>query len=82
LSGKDVADAASGIASLVWIGLSFYVVWLLRPLLPGLADRVRGFEGWGVKFALSGGEQAMAAAVAIAAKNPKWTAEATERERH
>jgi len=82
LSGKDIADAASGIVSLVWIGLAFYVIWLLRPLLPGLVDRVRGFEGWGMKFALSGGEQAMAAAVAIAAKNPQWPAEATEKERH
>jgi CheY-like chemotaxis protein len=41
----------------------------------------RGVEGWGVKFALTGGEQAMEAAFEIAAKNPKWDAAASEEDR-
>ena len=34
-----------------------------------------------MKFSLTGGEQAMAAAFEIAAKNPKWTANASEQDR-
>jgi CheY-like chemotaxis protein len=61
--------------------LAFYVVWLLRAPLKEAVNRVTGFEGWGVKFALSGGERAMDAAFEMANKNPKWSAEATEHER-
>jgi CheY-like chemotaxis protein len=57
------------------------VVWLLRASLTSVVNRVTGFEGWGVKFSLSGGEQAMAAAFEIAQKNPKWAAEASEQDR-
>jgi hypothetical protein len=42
---------------------------------------VTGVEGWGVKFALSVGEHAMAAGFEIAAKNPKWKAEANREDR-
>ena len=63
----------------VGVGLTgVYVVWLLRASLTKAVNRLTGIEGWGVKFALSGGEEAMAAAFEIAAKNPKWTVEASE----
>jgi CheY-like chemotaxis protein len=65
----------------VWTGLAFYIVWLLRASLTGVVNRLSGVEGWGVKFALTGGEQAMAAAFEMAAKNPKWDAAATEDDR-
>ena len=81
MTGAGIAKALGGVASLVWTGLAFYVVWLLRAPLTAAVNRVSGVEGWGVKFALSGGEQAMAAAFEIAAKNPKWPAEATEQDR-
>ena len=60
---------------------AFYIVWLLRTSITGVVNRLTGVEGWGVKFALSGGEQAMAAAFEIAAKNPKWVADAPEQDR-
>jgi CheY-like chemotaxis protein len=69
-----------GVTSLVWTSLAFYIVWLLRTSITGAVDRLTGVEGWGMKFALSGGEQAMAAAFEIAAKNPKWSAVATEQD--
>jgi CheY-like chemotaxis protein len=69
------------IASLIWALLAVYVIWLLRGSLVGLMNRVTGFEGWGVKFALTGGSQALDDAFEIAAKNPRWSAEATPLER-
>jgi hypothetical protein len=80
LTGDGIARALSGAASLIWIGLVLYLVRLLRPFLPELVHRLSRVEGWGMKFALSGGEQAMSAAFEIAAKNPKWEVEATERD--
>jgi hypothetical protein len=61
--------------------LAFYVVWLLRASLTGAVSRLTGFACLGVKFALSGGEQALAAAFEIANKNPEWAAQASERDR-
>lgn len=81
MTGEGVAKALGGVAALVWTMLAFYVVWLLRASLTGVVNRVTAVEGWGVKFALSGGEQAMAAAFEIAAKNPNWRAEGSEPER-
>jgi CheY-like chemotaxis protein len=82
MTGEGIARALGGVASLVWTVLAFYVVWLLRTSITGAVDRLTGVEGWGVKFALSGGERAMDAAFEIAAKNPKWPAEASEQDRH
>jgi CheY-like chemotaxis protein len=81
LTGEGIAKVLSGVASLVWTGLAFYIVWLLRTSIAGAVNRLTGVEGWGVRFALSGGEQAMAAAFEIAAKNPKWVVEASEQDR-
>jgi CheY-like chemotaxis protein len=81
LTGAGIAKALGGVASLVWTFLAVYIVWLLRASLTGVVNRLTGVEGWGVKFALSGGEQAMAAAFEIANKNPKWVAEAAEQDR-
>ena len=80
MTGEGIAKVLGGITSLVWTGLAFYIVWLLRTSITGAVDRLTGVEGWGVKFALSGGEQAMTAAFEIAAKNPKWSAVATEQD--
>jgi CheY-like chemotaxis protein len=80
LTGEGIAKVLGGITSLVWTGLAFYIVWLLRTSITGAVDRLTGVEGWGVKFALSGAEQAMTAAFEIAAKNPKWSAVATEQD--
>jgi CheY-like chemotaxis protein len=75
-----IAEVLSGITSVAWTGLAFYVVWLLRMSISGALNRLTGVEGWGVKFALSGGEQAMTAAFEIAAKNSNWPAVATEQD--
>jgi CheY-like chemotaxis protein len=80
MTGEGIAKVLGGVSSLVWTGLAFYVVWLLRTSISGAVNRLTGVEGWGVKFALSGGGQAMAAAFEVAAKNSKWPAAATEQE--
>jgi CheY-like chemotaxis protein len=81
LTGDGIAKALGGIASLVWTLLAFYIVWLLRTSLSSAVNRLTGVEGWGVKFALSGGEQAMDAAFEIANKNPRWIADISQQER-
>ncbi len=81
MTGEGIAKALGGVASLAWTGLAIYVVWLVRAPMTGAVSRLTGVEAWGVKFALSGGEQAMAEAFEVAAKNSKWPAEATEQER-
>jgi CheY-like chemotaxis protein len=81
MTGDGIAKVLSGVASLVWAFLAVYVVWLLRGSLVSLVSRVTGFEGWGVKFALTGGGEALDDAFEVAAKNPKWSAEATVGER-
>jgi CheY-like chemotaxis protein len=81
MTAEGIARILGGVASLIWSCLAVYVVWRLRFSLTDLVNRVTGFEGWGVKFALTGGRQALDEAFEIAAKNPKWTAEATSKER-
>jgi CheY-like chemotaxis protein len=81
LTGAGIAKALGGAASLVWAVLAFYVVWLLHGSLAGAVARLTGVEAWGVKFALSGGEEAMADAFEIAEKNPNWQVNATEQDR-
>jgi CheY-like chemotaxis protein len=81
LTGANFAKVLGGLASLTWALLAAYVVWLLRASPKGALDRITGLEGWGVKFALSGGERALNAAFEIATKHPKWSAEATEEDR-
>jgi CheY-like chemotaxis protein len=81
MTGDGIAKVLGGVGSLVWTGLAIYVVWLLRGPLTAAVSRLTGVEAWGVKFALSGGEQALAAAFEVANKNPKWVAEAAEQDR-
>jgi CheY-like chemotaxis protein len=81
MTSEGIAEALGGLTSLAWTGLAFYIVWLLRASLTGVVNRLTGFEGWGMKFALSGGGQAMNAAFEIADKNPKWAAHASEQDR-
>jgi CheY-like chemotaxis protein len=80
-TGEGVAKTLGGVASLAWTGLAIYVVWLLRGSLIGTVNRLTGVEAWGVKFALTGGAQALAQAFEMAAKNAKWSAEAPEQDR-
>jgi CheY-like chemotaxis protein len=56
-------------------------VWLLREALTEAVNRLTGFEAWGLKFALTGGEEAMADAFEMAEKNPNWQVNATEQDR-
>jgi CheY-like chemotaxis protein len=49
--------------------------------LIGTVNRLSGVEAWGVKFALTGGAEALGQAFEMAAKNARWTAEAPEQER-
>ncbi len=81
MTGEGIAKALGGVASLSWTVVAIYVVWVLRASLIGTVNRLTGVEAWGVKFALTGGAQAMVQAFEIAAKNPKWTADASEQDR-
>jgi CheY-like chemotaxis protein len=65
----------------MWAILALYVVFLLRDALTAALKRLTGIEAWGVKFALSGGEEAMADAFEIAEKNPNWKVKASEPDR-
>src|SRR5262245_48054512 len=62
------------IASLLWVLLAAFVVWLLREPLTAAVSRLATFEAFGVKFALSGGA-ALNAAIELAQKNPDWPVE-------
>jgi hypothetical protein len=66
-----IAKFLGAVASVAWAGLAVYVVWLLRGSLVQALNRVNGVEAWGVKFALTGGREAMSDAVAMAEKNKK-----------
>ena len=70
----------AALVSTAWAALAFYVVWLLRMSIVQGVNRLSGFEGWGMKFSLTGGQQAMTAAIAMAAKNANWTAQTTQAE--
>jgi CheY-like chemotaxis protein len=76
-----VAKVLDGLASLTWAGLAIYIARLLRNSLVPAVSRLTGVEAWGVKFALDGGEKAMAEAFELAEKNPQWKVDATDLER-
>ena len=81
MSWTGIAKALGGVASVAWAGLAIYLVWLLRNSLVQALDRVSGLEAWGVKFALTGGREAMSDAIAMAEKNKRWPVEGTDQER-
>ncbi len=64
----------AALTPLVWTLLAAYVFWLLRRPLGDMIGRVNGIEGFGVRFALSGGA-AMDAAIELAQKTGKWPVE-------
>jgi len=71
MSGETAAKIIQSIASLTWAGLAGYLLYLLRHTLPAAVNRLTGFEAYGVKLAMSGG-QAMSAAIEVASKHPNW----------
>jgi CheY-like chemotaxis protein len=81
LNWAGIAKALSGVASVVWASLAVYIVWLLQGSLIGAVSRLTGIEAWGVKFALEGGEEAMADAFEIGEKNQNWKVVASEEDR-
>jgi CheY-like chemotaxis protein len=71
LWGEQVAKVLAALVPMLWALLGGYVIYLLRETLSGAFGRMTGFEAFGVKLALSGG-QAMNAAIDLAQKNPQW----------
>jgi CheY-like chemotaxis protein len=80
MSWTGIAKALGGLASLAWVGLAIYAVFLLRKSLVGAFDRLTGVEAWGVKFALTG-KQALDNALAVAEKNKRWPIEVPPEDR-
>jgi CheY-like chemotaxis protein len=81
LTEAGIAKALGGGASIMWAAVALYIVWLLRDSFTVAVNRLTGIEAWGVKFALSGGEEAMTDAFEVAEKNPKWQVSASEQDR-
>src|SRR5689334_16703818 len=80
--GEQIAKVIGALPGLLWSALAFYVIWRLRETLAGAVARLSGFEGWGMKFSLTGGEQALQAAFEIAAKHPDWPVNPSIEERN
>jgi CheY-like chemotaxis protein len=74
VTGNEITHIIRAIASLLWVLLAAFVVWLLRQPLTAAVARLASFEAFGVKFALSGGA-ALDAAIELAQKNPAWPVE-------
>jgi CheY-like chemotaxis protein len=74
VTGDEITHIIGAIASLLWVLLAAFVVWLLRQPLTAAVSRLASFEAFGVKFALSGGA-ALDAAIELAEKNPAWPIE-------
>ena len=65
------AKLVGALVPLVWVGIVAYVVWLLRATLPGIVNRLSGFEALGLKLNLAA-NQAMSSAVELAQKHKEW----------
>lgn len=79
-AGPSIVDYMSATPSLILAAAVFYAVVLLRHSLPALVGRLSGVEAFGVKLALSGGA-AMAAAIQMAQKHPRWHVEISQDDR-
>jgi CheY-like chemotaxis protein len=80
LSGEQIAKVIGALASLAWVGLAGYVLYLLRHSLPNVVSRLAGFEALGLKLSLSGG-RAMEAAIEMARKQSDWHVDIPESDR-
>lgn len=69
-----IARIIGALTPLVWTLVAAYVFWLLRRPLGDMIGRVSGIEGFGLKFALSGGA-AMDAAIELAQRTGSWPVE-------
>jgi CheY-like chemotaxis protein len=74
VTGDQIANIIRAAAGFLWVLLAAYIVWLLRQPLTAAVSRLASFEGFGVKFAVSGGA-ALDAAIELAEKNPAWPVE-------
>jgi hypothetical protein len=66
---------------LAWVGIVFYIIYLLRASLPSLLNRLLGVEIYGVRLSMSTVAQALAEAVELAEKNPHWPVVVAEADR-
>jgi len=80
VTGDEITHIIGAIATLLWVVLAAYVIWLLRQPLSAAVSRLATFEAFGVKLALSGGA-AMDAAIELAEKNPDWPVEVSAADR-
>ena len=74
MTGDEISHIIRALAGLLWVLLAIFVIWLLRQPLTAAVGRLAGFEGFGIKLALSGGA-ALDAAIELAEKNPAWPVE-------
>jgi CheY-like chemotaxis protein len=80
LNGDQLAKAIGALASLAWVGLAGYALYLLRNILPNVVGGLAGFEAFGLKLSMSGG-RAMEAAIEMARKQVGWQVEIPEADR-
>lgn len=71
---EGIARVIGACTPLIWTLAAAYVFWLLRRPLGDLIGRVSGIEGFGMKFALSGGA-ALDAAIELAQRSGNWATE-------
>ena len=69
-----IARVIGALTPLIWTLVAAYVFWLLRRPIGELIGRISGIEGFGLRFALSGGA-AMDAAIELAQKTSQWPVE-------
>jgi CheY-like chemotaxis protein len=74
VTGDEIVHIIRAATGLLWVLVAVSAVWLLRRPLSAALGRVAGFEGFGIKLALSGGA-ALDAAIELAQKNPDWPVE-------
>ncbi len=74
MSAAGIAHIIGAIATVLWVVLAGYALWILRQPIAAVVGRLAGVEAFGVKFSLSGGA-ALNAAIELAQKNPDWPVE-------
>src|SRR5271154_2816027 len=74
MTAEGIAHVIGAVATVLWVGLAAYALWILRQPITAAVGRLGGVEAFGIKFALSGGA-ALNAAIELAEKNPQWPVE-------
>ena len=74
MTAEGTAHIIGAAATILWVALAAYALWILRQPLTAAVSRLAGLEAFGVKFSLTGGA-ALNAAVELAEKHSDWKIE-------